>query len=284
VTDYIVNIDAGNAAALLIEESHKRPVVADFWSDRSAPCKVLTPLLEKIATEYQGAFLLAKVNADQQPGIAQQLGVRNLPTVMVIQGGQPVDGFAGAQSETFVRKMLEKYLPKPWDALLQQGLAAMELGDFNGALAPLRQAWVESRQQHDITLAYTHALVESLRLDEAATVLDGVRMADRDAGYEQLRAQLQIKREAAKSPEIEALEQQLAASPDDLDVRYQLGVQYTNNKQFREAMEHLIAILRKDLGHGDGNTKRMLLDTIASLGKGDPLAVEYQRKLYSLLY
>ncbi len=284
MTDYIVNIDASNAAALLIEESHKRPVVADFWSDRSAPCKVLTPLLEKIATEYQGAFLLAKVNADQQPGIAQQLGVRNLPTVMVIQGGQPVDGFAGAQSETFVRKMLEKYLPKPWDALLQQGLAAMELGDFNGALAPLRQAWVESRQQHDITLAYTHALIESLRLDEAATVLDGVRMADRDAGYEQLRAQLQIKREAAKSPEIEALEQQLSARPDDLDVRYQLGVQYTNNKQFREAMEHLIAILRKDLGHGDGNTKRMLLDTIASLGKGDPLAVEYQRKLYSLLY
>ena len=83
VTDYSVNIDASNAAALLIDESHKRPVVADFWSDRSAPCKVLTPLLEKIASEYQGAFLLAKVNADQQPGIAQQLGVRNLPTVMV---------------------------------------------------------------------------------------------------------------------------------------------------------------------------------------------------------
>ena len=98
MTDYIVNIDASNAAALLIDESHKRPVVADFWSDRSAPCKVLTPLLEKIASEYQGAFLLAKVNADQQPGIAQQLGVRNLPTVMVIQGGRPVDGFAGAQT------------------------------------------------------------------------------------------------------------------------------------------------------------------------------------------
>jgi putative thioredoxin len=284
VTDYIVNIDASNAAALLIDESHKRPVVVDFWADWCAPCKVLMPLLEKIATEYQGAFLLAKVNADQQPGIAQQLGVRNLPTVMVIQGGQPVDGFAGAQSESFVRTMLEKYLPKPWDGLLQLGLEAMGQGDFSGALTPLRQAWVDSRQRHDITLAYTHALIECLRLDEAETVLDGVRMVDRDAGYEQLRAQLEIKREAAKSPEIEALEQRLAASPDDLEVRYQLGVQYTNNRQFREGMEHLIAILRKDLGHGNGATKRMLLDTIASLGKGDPLAVEYQRKLYSLLY
>ncbi|MEZ5572032.1 MAG: co-chaperone YbbN [Halioglobus sp.] len=284
MTDYIVNIDETNAAALLIDESHKRPVVVDFWADWCEPCKVLMPLLEKIANEYKGAFLLAKVNADQQPGIAQQLGVRNLPTVMVIQGGQPVDGFAGAQTESFVRKMLEKYLPKPWDGLLQQGLALTEQGEFNAALTPLRQAWQESKQRHDITLAYAHALIESLRLDEAETVLDGVRMADQDPGYEQLRAQLEIKREAAKSPEIEALEQQLATEPDNLDVRYQLGVQHTNNGQYREAMEHLIAILRKDLDHGNGATKRMLLDTIASLGKGDPLAVEYQRKLYSLLY
>jgi putative thioredoxin len=284
VTDYIVSIDASNAAALLIDESHKRPVVVDFWSDRSATCKVLTPLLEKIATEYQGAFLLAKVNADQQPGIAQQVGVRNLPTVMVIQGGQPVDGFAGAQSETFVRNTLEKYLPKPWDGLLQLGLQAMEQGEFHEALLPLRQAWTDSKKRPDITLAYAHALIESMRLDEAETVLDEMRLVDRDAGYEQLRAQVEIKREAAKSPEIEALEQRLAGSPDDLEVRYQLGVQYTNNRQFREGMEQLIAILRKDLGHGNGATKRMLLDTIASLGKGDPLAVEYQRKLYSLLY
>jgi putative thioredoxin len=284
VTDNIVNIDETNASALLIEESHKRPVVVDFWAEGSEPCKVLMPLLEKIATEYDGAFLLAKVNAHEQQGIAQQLGVRNLPTVMVIQDGQPVDGFAGAQTEPFIREMLEKYLPKPWDALLKAGTEAMERGEFNEALTPLRQAWVDSKEQHDITLAYTHALIESLRLDEAEAVLDGIRMADQDADYEQLRAQLEIKREASKSPEIEALEQQLAANPDDLDVRYQLGVQLTNSGQFRESMEHLVTILRQDLDHGNGATKRMLLDTISSLGKGDPLAVEYQRKLYSLLY
>ncbi|CAA0096956.1 putative protein YbbN [Halioglobus japonicus] len=284
MTDYIVNIDETNASALLIEESHKRPVVVDFWAEWCEPCKTLMPLLEKIAQEYQGAFLLAKVNADEQQGIAQQLGVRNLPTVMVIQGGQPVDGFAGAQTESFIREMLEKYLPKPWDGLVQQGVEALERGEFNEALAPLRQAWQDSKQQHDITLTYAHALIESLRLDEAEALLDGIRMADQDAGYEQLRAQLEIKREAAKSPEITALEEQLAATPDDLNLRYQLGVQYTNSGQFREAMEQLVTILRKDLDHGDGATKRMLLDSIASLGKGDPLAVEYQRKLYSLLY
>jgi putative thioredoxin len=284
LSNFIVTIDESNAAQLLIEESHKRPVVVDFWADWCEPCKVLMPLLEKIANEYRGAFLLAKVNADEQEMITRQFGVRSLPTVMVMQNGQPVDGFAGAQPEAQVRQMLEKYLPKPWDGLLQLAREAMDRGDFAAALSPLRRAWEESGRRLDITLAYARALIENLRLDEAQAVLDAVRLADREAAWEQLHAQLEIKREAAKSPEIEALEQRLAAAPDDLDVRHQLAAQYTNAGQHKEAMECLISILRRDLNHGDGATKKLLLDTIASLGKGDPLAVEYQRKLYSLLY
>jgi putative thioredoxin len=284
VNEFIVNIDETNAAQLLIEESKTRPVVVDFWADWCEPCKVLMPLLEKIANEYQGAFLLAKVNADEQQAITQQFGVRSLPTVMVIQNGQPVDGFTGAQSETEVRKMLEKYLPKPWDALLDQAQEFLAEGDFASALAPLRQAWEESGKLYEITVAYVHALIESLRLDEAEAVLADIRLADRDSAYEQLVAQLEIKREAAKSPEIEALEAKLAEDTDNSDVRHQLAVQCTNAGLFKDAMEHLLIILQKDLNHADGATKKALLDTIVSLGKGDPLAVEYQRKLYSLLY
>jgi putative thioredoxin len=284
VSSFIVNIDESNAARLLIDESHNRPVVVDFWADWCEPCKVLMPILEKIATEYQGAFLLAKVNADEQQMIAQQFGVRSLPTVMVVQDGQPVDGFAGAQPEAQVRQMLAKYLPKPWDGLLRMAREAIAAGDFSGALTPLRQAWEDSGRLHEITIDYAQALIECLRLDEAEAVLGGVRLADQDAAWEQLQAQLEIKREAAKSPEIEALEQRLAADPDDLDVRHQLAVQFTNAGQFKEGMEHFITILRRDLNHGDGATKKLLLDTLASLGKGDPLAAEYQRKLYSLLY
>lgn len=284
MNDIIVNIDETNAAQLLIEESNKRPVVVDFWADWCEPCKVLMPLLEKIANEYQGAFLLAKVNADEQQAITQQFGVRSLPTVMVIQNGQPVDGFAGAQSEAQVRTMLEKYLPKPWDSLLMQAQEFMQAGDFASALAPLRQAWEESGQQYEITVTYVHVLIENLRLDEAEKILTDIRLADRDAAYEQLIAQLEIKREASKSPEIEALEAQLADDPDNSDIRRQLAVQCTNTGLFKDAMEHLLIVLQKDLNHADGATKKALLDTIASLGKGDPLAVEYQRKLYSLLY
>jgi putative thioredoxin len=284
VSEHIVNIDESNAAQLLIEESNNRPVVVDFWADWCEPCKTLMPMLERIAVEYNGAFLLAKVNADEQQMITQQFGVRSLPTVMVIQNGQPVDGFAGAQSEAEVRAMLGKYLPKPWDGLLQLATEAMAQGNFAEAITPLRQAWEESGHEHEITLSYAHALIESLRFDEAETVLQGIRLADQDAVYEQLMAQLEIKREAAKSPEIAALEAKLAADPDNLDLRHQLAIQFTNSGQFKDAMEHLISILRSDRDHADGATRKALLDTIATLGKGDPLAAEYQRKLYSLLY
>ncbi len=284
MSDFIVNIDESNAARLLIEESQTRPVVVDFWADWCEPCKVLMPMLEKIATEYQGAFLLAKVNADEQQNIAQQFGVRSLPTVMVIKDGQPVDGFAGAQPETAVRQMLEKYLPAPWDGLLQLANEAMEKGDFAAALTPLRQAWEESGRQHQISIAYAHCLIEAMRLDEAQTVLDTVMLADQDAAYEQLVAQIELKREAAKSPEIDALEQKLAENPGDHEVRASLAVQYTNAGRFKDALENLITILQQDLDHADGGTKKVFLDTIASLGKGDPLAAEYQRKLYSMLY
>ncbi|MFT5710968.1 MAG: putative thioredoxin [Halioglobus sp.] len=284
MNEFIVNIDETNAAQLLIEESNNRPVVVDFWADWCEPCKVLMPLLEKIANEYQGAFLLAKVNADEQQAITQQFGVRSLPTVMVIQNGQPVDGFTGAQSEVEVRDMLSKYLPKPWDALLQAANEAMERKDFSAALAPLRQAWEESRRQYEVTVTLVHVLIECKRLDEAETILADIRMADQDAAYEQLVAQLKINREAAKSPEVEALEEQLSADPENLDLRCSLAVQYTSTGHYKEAMDLLIDVLTIDKDHADGATRKTLLDTIASLGKGDPLASQYQRKLYSMLY
>ena len=112
----VIEIDQNNAQQYLIDESFNRPVVVDFWADWCAPCKQLMPLLEKLADEYAGAFLLAKINADEQQGISQQLGVRSLPTVMVFKDGQPVDSllwvFAPPETsgETTVLAMLNWYL------------------------------------------------------------------------------------------------------------------------------------------------------------------------------
>ena len=283
-TAHIVEIDESNAQQLLIEESMTRPVIVDFWADWCGPCKQLMPILEKLAEEYQGAFLLAKVNADEQQMLAQQLGVRSLPTVMVIKDGQPIDGFSGAQPESAVREMLDKHLPPPQAGALAEAEQLLADGDIPGALALYRSAWEESGQKLEMTLAYAAALVSANRLDEAETVLQGVRLADQDAQYEQLMAQIELGREAARSPEVEALEAALASSPDDHATRVKLAVQLSQVSQYREALEHLLNVLRADKDFNNGEVRKVYLDTLATIGKGDPLAAEYQRKLFSLMY
>jgi len=280
----VVVVDQTNAQQILIDESFNRPVLVDFWADWCEPCKQLMPLLERLADEYAGAFLLAKINADEQQGIAGQLGVRSLPTVMLFKDGQPVDGFTGAQPETAIRELLQKHLPSPWDAKIAEATDLLDQGQTADAVALLRTAWEESNRLLDVTLAYAGALLEANRLDDAEAVLNEVRLVDRDAVHEQLMAQIELKREAGKSPEVEALEADLEANPDSHEVRVKLAVQLTTGGQYREALEHLLHVLRIDRDWNNGEAKRLYLDTIASIGKGDPLAAEYQRKLFSILY
>ncbi len=283
-SEHVVAVTMANARDMLIEESFQRPVLIDFWADWCAPCKTLMPMLEKLANEYAGQFLLAKVNCDEEQQIAAQFGVRSLPTVMLMREGQPVDGFTGAQPESAVRQLLEKYLPKPWDMLLQQAQQLQEAGDKAGALPLLRRAAEESRQRPDIVIALAAALVQANRLDEAQEMLDKIKLAHRDKSWQQVIAQIELQRQAAKTPEVRALEVALAADPDNMETAYQLALQHSQNQNYRDALELLIGVLRKQREFQEGAAKRTLLDILAVLGKGDPLAAEYQRKLFSLLY
>ena len=280
----VVDIDLENAQQLLIDESFKRPVVVDFWADWCGPCKALTPILEKLTTQYNGAFLLAKVNADVQNIIASQFGVRSLPTVMVIKGGQPVDGFTGAQTEMQVREMLEKYLPKPWEEPLAQAQQFILADDYTSALPLLRKAYDESKHLASIAFLLVESNIALNRLESAETILQTVKIADQDAHYEQLAAQIALKKQAAKSPELIALSAAYASDPNNIDTAYQLALQYAQEKDYRPALELLINILRKNRSYADGQARKTLTDLLVVLGKGDPLAIEFQRKLFTLLY
>lgn len=280
----IVDITLENAQGYLIDESFRRPIVIDFWADWCGPCKNLMPILEKLANEYAGAFLLAKVNADALNIIASQFGVRSLPTVMVMRNGQPVDGFTGAVPEVQVRELLAKYLPKPWEAPLQQAQEFMAQSQFAEALPLLRDAYEQSKQLPAIALQIAQCHVAMNRIDNAEAVLATIKMADQDSLYEQLMAQIALKKQAAKTPALSALEAAHAAAPTDLQVRLQLALQYHQEAEHRSALEHLLAILRQDRNFAEGEARQSFNAIIASLGKGDPLAIEFQRKLFTLLY
>jgi putative thioredoxin len=279
-----VTITAANAKAQLIDESFKRPVLVDFWADWCAPCKNLMPLLEKLAADYGGAFLLAKVNADEQRMIAAQFGVQSLPTVILMKDGQPVDGFVGALPEKQIREFLDKHLPKPWDALFEQGQVLMQAGDVAAAMTVFREAYQDSSKRADIACALAETLIQLKRLDEAKEILDGIKMVDQDTRYHQVFAQWELACTAQKAPEITELEARLAQTPEDAGLALQLAVQYSQHAYTEEALNLLYSHLRKNLTAEEGAVRRAYTDILATLPKGDPLAVSFQRKLYALLY
>lgn len=295
---HIVEVTIENAKELLIDESFKRPVVVDFWADWCQPCKSLMPILEKLANEYAGAFLLAKVDTEEQHMISAQFGIRSLPTVMVIKDGQPIDGFMGALPEIQVRELLEKHVRKP-ETPLQKAQQLMAEQKYQDALPLLREAYDEaeklipmmirdtnqpSKEAASIACLMAQCHLELNRLDNAEAILSGIKTADQDAVYEQLQAQIALKKQAAKTPELAALEMEFAKNPQDLQIRYSLALQLNQESQYREALTHLIEILRSDRQFAEGAARKTFNDIVAALGKGDPVAIEFQRKLFTLLY
>lgn len=284
MTELVVEVTFENAERMLIEESRHRAVLIDFWAEWCSPCKMLMPILDKLVREYDGQVMLAKVDCDRLQPIAEQFGVRSLPTVILMKDGQPVDGFVGAQPESAVREMLERHLPKPWDNALAQARELLAGGDAAAALPLARTAYEDSGKRADIAKVYADILIELNRLDDAQTVIDAIALVDHDSDYDRLLSELQLKRQAADTPEVQALLEAYQRAPDDMGVGYQLAVQFSQSGRVREALEILIEIVHRDREFRDGEARRTLLDIIRSLGKGDPLAAEYQRRLFALMY
>ena len=284
MNENIVEITYDNAQQYLIDESNKRPVLIDFWADWCAPCKALMPILEKVANEYAGELLLAKLNADVMQDICGQFGVRSLPTVVLMKDGQPVDAFQGAQPESEVRKFLEKYLPKPWDKALDRARELVAEEQPEDAVVLLRDAYKDSSQQADIALTLAQVCIQLNYLDEAKAILAAIKLKDREALYNQLNAELELKEASARTPEIQELEARLNEDPDNLELAYELAVQFSQNNHHREALELLYVVLQTDRNFREGGAKKIYLDILATLGKGNPLAIEFQKKIFSLLY
>lgn len=280
--DNIVTMTEDNFQELILEVSKQKLLVVDFWADWCEPCKTLMPMLEKLAGEYSQDMVLVKVNCDEQQAIAMQFGVRNLPTVILVKDGQPVDGFAGAQPESEIRALLEKHLPKPEDGLFAEAQNLISEGSFEQAFPLVKQAYDLAPDRIDIKFALIDAYIELGRVPQAKELLDSVGLVDQDANYTALQSKIELAEKASETPEILALQDALAKSPDDMQIKVDLAVQYQQANKSEEALTLLLEVLKKDLNFGDA--KKLMVDTLNALPEGDPLASQFRRKLYALLY
>jgi len=259
------------------------PVVVDFWAPWCEPCKVLKPLLEKLAEEYAGRFLLAKVNADENPELSQHFGVRSIPTVKVLFQGQLVDEFSGALPESQIREFLDRFaLPAVGGDRRAEAAALVLEGKLEEALAKLVEASQANPQDQAIQLDAVEVLMQLGRNDEAGQLLAG-EYAQETERANALRARLALTEGAADTAAIEA---RLAADPADHAARLELSRAYAAQSRFREAMEAALEVVIRDRAFNEGAGRKALLtlfEALAGSEQYDDLIREFRRKMSAAL-
>jgi putative thioredoxin len=266
----------------VLEAAMQVPVVVDFWAPWCEPCKVLKPLLEKLAEEYKGRFLLAKVNSDENPELAQHFGVRSIPSVKVLYQGQLVDEFNGALPEGQIREFLDRIaLPDEGGNLREEAAALVAEGRLDEALAVLVQASQANPQDQAIQLDAVEVLMQLSRNDEARQLLGG-DYADQAERANALRARLALLDGAA---DVAPLEARLAANEDDHAARLELSAAYAAQGRFREALDAALEVVRRDRFYEQGAGRQALLKLFEALSgeQHDDLVREYRRKLSATL-
>ena len=284
-TPFIFDVTQSDFAALVLENSFNVPVLVDFWAAWCQPCRMLTPILQRLAGQYQGAFLLAKVNSDQEQALAAQFGVRSLPTVKVFRNGQAVDELVGVQPEPVYREVIERYRAKPSDQLLARAEAAWGQGDRRKALSFLREAQALEPDNVQIKLALAELLLLSGDTDKAGELLHAlpleVRLEQPASG---LLARLEFSEQAKAAPEAARLEKALQANPEDCALRRQLAARKAIEGDYEAALEQFLEIMRLNPKFDDEAGRKGLLAVFNILGNDDPRVAAYRRRMFALLH
>ncbi|WP_303783468.1 thioredoxin [Azovibrio restrictus] len=282
MSEYHFDVSLQDFEARVLQASMEVPVLVDFWAEWCGPCKTLKPLLEKLADEYRGRFLLAKVDADTNPELAQYFGVRSIPTVVMIQNGQPVDGFTGALPEGELKAFLDRFVPPPAADLRAEAAALAQAGDWNGALQVLIRATQENPDDEGARLDAVEALLQLERKDEAEQLLGLEYTAEADRA-QSLRARLAL---AAHAVDTAPLQARVDDNPDDHAARLELARALAGNGQYEAAMEAALEVVRRDRHFDNGAGRRTLLEFFEALGSNehyDDLVRKYRRALSATL-
>jgi putative thioredoxin len=272
-------------ATRVIEQSRRMPVLVDFWAPWCGPCKMLAPLLAKLADEYRGSIALAKVNTDSEPQLAREYGIRALPTVKLFENGRAVDEFMGVLPESGIRAFIERHVEREADKMRRKAEAAFEAGDAEAALRWLSQAAEMEPDNHSVKIATAKVLMRAGSSDEAQAILNSLPVdVGLTAEVKKLRAQLDFARSAGQGASYTELEQNVASDPGDLQARYCLGAHKVMRGEYGGALEQLLEIMRRDRGFGNDAGRKGMLSIFEILGGRGELVNRYRAKMVNMLH
>lgn len=285
-TSHNYDVSEPEFAARVLEASKQVPVLVDFWASWCGPCKMLAPTLTKLADAYNGRFMLAKVNTDEEPRLAREYGVRALPTVKVFKDGRVVDEFMGVLPESAVRAVIERHVEHESDKLRRQAEASLEAGDTATARRLLEGAAELDPDNPAIKIATAKMLMFTGAADRAKFILQSLPVdVSMNPEVKRLQAQIGFAQVASTAAFDESeLERIVSTDPKDLQARYRLSAKKVLRGDYEGALEQLFEILRQDRSFEDDAGRRGMLSVFEILGGSGELVSRYRAKMLNMLH
>jgi len=266
----------------VVERSFTVPVVVDFWAPWCGPCRALGPVLERLAGGADGEWVLAKVNVDQNRGVAERFRVQGIPAVHAFRDGKPVEQFVGALPEGEVRAWLKKLVPSAADRKLAEALR-IEAADPQAAEALYLDVLALAGDSAAAFLGLARITLAGGRIAEARRHVESAAMHARESQFAEL-ADLKLRLQAADAGDPATLAAAVEARPDDPEARYALAVALVGATRYEDALAHLLEIVRRDRSFRDDGARKLMIDIFEKVGARSPVADAWREKLARVMY